>query len=333
MKKQKILLVLLLLLVSGKLAAQNDNFKLGRRVYLFDLTLSMIGFGGAPNIYDAAITDLIDDINSVQDEKTQLILQPFRTDVMETYQDLATKEGKAKLIKEIEAWKKKYMVKGAVTNTDILTSMKSSMNMMHNDRSNVFFIFTDGKQNGKYSSADLASFIDSKWCDYAVANDVHGYYVMLTHAADDARLERTILKVCNFSVCKGTGQQYLLLYPREKELTFNIKYDKKVILHLDRVQDIAIPVGMKLEVTAENNPYYSVNQTVNVDKDGIIEIVPKAQQSYGNLKNSMKPMEFVSLHLKLYVPDGKTDVQLKNEEIILKLINKPEKTATFHVKE
>ncbi len=79
---------------------------------------------------------------------------------------------------------------------------------------------------------------------------------------------------------------------------------------MDRVQDIAIPVGMKLEVTAEKNPYYSVNQTVNVDKDGIIEIVPKAQQSYGNLKNSMKPMEFVPLHLKLYVPEGKTDVQL-----------------------
>ena len=49
-----------------------------RQTYLWDVTLSMKGFGGAPDIYDAVVDVMIKDIESISNERTEIVVVPFQ---------------------------------------------------------------------------------------------------------------------------------------------------------------------------------------------------------------------------------------------------------------
>ena len=83
--------------------AQQSRFKNERRIYLWDVTLSMKGVGRqpTPNIFDKVVDALEKDINSINDEQTEILVLPFQTSILDCWKTLATSTGKKSLIDKL----------------------------------------------------------------------------------------------------------------------------------------------------------------------------------------------------------------------------------------
>ena len=91
---KKFLLGFVILMLSIGLRAQGQ-FKDVRQTYLWDVTLSMKGYNGAPDIYDQVVDVMIKDIRSITDERTEIVVVPFQdTKYCEVWRESATPEGK-----------------------------------------------------------------------------------------------------------------------------------------------------------------------------------------------------------------------------------------------
>ena len=83
MKVRRLLLLLIICAMSVNMMAQQSRFKNERRIYLWDVTLSMKGYKErTPDIYDKVITALEKDINSIIDEQTEVWVLPFQTKIL-----------------------------------------------------------------------------------------------------------------------------------------------------------------------------------------------------------------------------------------------------------
>lgn len=77
------------------LSAQNvDKAKKERRIYLWDVTMSMQGYGRCNNIWNDVKTKLIKDIDGIMDPETEIILLPFQHKIIDSITVTATAAGK-----------------------------------------------------------------------------------------------------------------------------------------------------------------------------------------------------------------------------------------------
>jgi len=73
--------------------------KTQRRIYLWDVTLSMKGYKGlTPDIYEDVVRFLKREITSLTDEFTEIIVLPFQEDVLEHWVVNATELGKKEIV-------------------------------------------------------------------------------------------------------------------------------------------------------------------------------------------------------------------------------------------
>ena len=101
---KRILLGFVILLLSLSLQAQGQ-FKDVRQTYLWDVTLSMKGYNGAPNIYEKVVDVMVKDIQSITNERTEIVVIPFQdTKYCDVWRAFATEEGKADIIRHIRSY-------------------------------------------------------------------------------------------------------------------------------------------------------------------------------------------------------------------------------------
>ena len=104
MKNTKYLCCLIFALIAG--TARGDSYKDIRMTYLWDVTLSMKGYNGSPNIYDKVVTAMIKDIESITNERTEIVVVPFQNSkYCDVWKEFATPQGKANLKSKIKAYK------------------------------------------------------------------------------------------------------------------------------------------------------------------------------------------------------------------------------------
>lgn len=334
MKTLRFLCFFTFLLMTFQVFAQkNSGFKNERRIYLWDVTLSMKGFNGAPNIYNKVVDDLINDINNIQDSNTELIVLPFQEKILETWKFKSDEQGKQQLISKIKGYENK-----SVTRTNIVTPLRDIMKQyISSDRRNVVFLFTDGEHNMKSPSKDELYKLIRDWCEFAQAHDVFAFYVMLTDAAKDSKLEQLIKEACNFETAYGTGQEFILLRPKQRKLSYNIKNDngKKVSMKIESNSTKGIPVGVKFHVHCAPNDYVSIDQTLEVDENGVLLFDVKQKMAYEQMKNSLpkNTNEVVSLFIDIETPQTPNQrITLTEHNVNFNLINKPEKVLKVYVK-
>ena len=75
---KKIALIFLLLLSQLSAFAAGNMFKDIRQIYLWDVTLSMKGYGGNPDIYDKVLSVMIKDIESIDNDRTEIVVIAFQ---------------------------------------------------------------------------------------------------------------------------------------------------------------------------------------------------------------------------------------------------------------
>ena len=97
-------MMLTVLLMAPLSMFAQGKFKDVRQTYLWDVTLSMKGFNGAPDIYDQVVDVMIKDINSVTNERTEIVVVPFQdSKYCEVWREMATTAGKKALAERIRA--------------------------------------------------------------------------------------------------------------------------------------------------------------------------------------------------------------------------------------
>ena len=85
MSNNKIVLLLFLLCFGFiESVGQNSRFKDERRIYLWDVTLSMKGYQDkTPDIYDEVIDAIEQDVNTLNDENTEIWVIPFQNKILD----------------------------------------------------------------------------------------------------------------------------------------------------------------------------------------------------------------------------------------------------------
>ncbi|MFI3302575.1 MAG: vWA domain-containing protein [Rikenellaceae bacterium] len=319
--------------------AQNSQYKDERRIYMWDVTLSMQGYQDkTPDIFDKVVTAIKADINSITDEQTEIVILPYQTKVLDVFSTKATPEGLKALNEFIDAAKTKYK---DVTYTNICAPLEEVMMKHLNDsRRNMLILMTDGIQNDPGTSeADLLAAI-KKWCSIAPGNDAHAFYVMLTEHAQNPRLIEVIKNACRIGVVTtGEGGEIILTFVEllsQNRVLYNIKEDadKKIRLTVECKKRVEIPEDMKIEIKVSDNPYVELDQESAI-KNGAIELEIKLKQPYEELKSILPTDENLRLNVRMEIEDEEKYplARILNDNFTLELINKPEKTLKLYVKD
>ena len=339
-KMKRTLLGLASLLLSLSMCAQGQ-FKDVRQTYLWDVTLSMKGFSGAPDIYDKVVDVMIKDIQSISNERTEIVIIPFQDKVLDVWSEFATPGGKASLIKRIRAYDKKD-----ITNTNISSPLQYTIDKVFStDKIDIMKLMTDGNDN--VNPAKL-HYILEHWCDMAKQKDVYGYYILLTNAAKDGDLSLVLKDICNFeeidasNMLNGIADIRQLNNSWEEGILINIRdeYNKPKRLTFNvYAGDGNIPAGFKIRFKTLPNNFIEIDEVAEMQSDNSLEIHPRFLKSQQELIDEL-PTEFVYSDIVLEyepTPEMAQDpkfafTRIVDHESAVMLENKPVKTVNIHVK-
>lgn len=337
---KRIFLGLAILLFSLSLHAQGQ-FKDVRQTYLWDVTLSMKGYNGAPDIYSKVVDVIVKDIQSITNERTEIVVIPFQdTQYCDVWREFATSEGKEALIKRIRNYKNEK-----VTNTNISAPIQYTIdNIFTVDKIDIMKLMTDGNDN--VNPAKLHDIL-SRWCDIAKAKDAYGYYILLTDAAKNGDLSFILKGICNFEEVDVSGMLDGIADIRQLNNTWkegiliNIRdeYNKPKRLSFNVYSgDGNIPAGFKIYFKTLPNEYIEIDEVAEMNADNSLEIHPKFKKSQQTLIEEL-PTEYVfSDIMLLYEPtpdmaEGKfAFTRIVDRECAVMLENKPVKTVKIYVK-
>lgn len=155
-----------------------------RRIYLFDVTKSMIGQGEiqTPNIFDQVKNSLLDAIDEIEDPNTEVIIIPFtNTPHKAIIGTIAQRDS-------LKAALTPLSVKPGDTN--IVGAWKVGLSYLDSTKVNYFFLLTDGLQNCGETKESLFSTL-GEWKSICKGKYFFSFYVMLTDNAVEQKI-RTI---------------------------------------------------------------------------------------------------------------------------------------------
>ena len=337
---KKILLGLATLLSSLGLFAQGQ-FKDVRQTYLWDVTLSMKGFNGAPNIYDKVVDVMIKDIQSITNERTEIVVVPFQDEALDVWRELATPEGKAAIIRRISNYKN-----GNITNTNISAPLQYTIdNIFSTDKIDIMKLMTDGNDN--VNPTRLYDILDH-WCDIAKQNYAYGYYILLTNAAKNDDLSLVLKGICNFEeidasqMLNGIAEIRQINNSWKEGILINIRdeYNKpKRLVFNVYAGDGNIPAGFKIRFKTIPNDYIEIDEVAEFQSDNSVEIHPHFIKSQQALMNEL-PTEYLYDDIVLEyepTPNMASDPKFAFTRIVdnvtaVMLENKPVNTVNIYVK-
>ncbi|MDR0939294.1 MAG: hypothetical protein LBN29_08085 [Mediterranea sp.] len=329
---KKIALITLLLAACVCALAQPQ---LQRRIYLWDVTLSMKAYQGrTPDIYDDVVNFLVKEIDGITDESTEIVVLPFQTCVLETWEATATPEGKKRLIKHITDYDN-----NVPTETNIAGPIQDvQKRFIRPDKYNVLILLTDGGQSDSFGGkASLLKLLE-RWGGYANENYAYCLYVMLTEKAKEEAGEEIINLAArpgdNLEIVDSPGQMELIDLRPEDLVYANLKDDKTANIPLIYRKSISFPDGVEVRVVAEDS-VMNVNQTVVV-KDGKVTFDLVYKQPYEELKVLLPEVTSLPIRVELANQDAVKDrskkiLYLTKDNLELRLINKPEKTLKISI--
>lgn len=336
MKNTKYLCCLMFALIAC--TARGDSYKDIRMTYLWDVTLSMKGYNGSPNIYDKVVTAMIKDIESITNERTEIVVVPFQNSkYCDVWKEFATPQGKANLKSKIKAYKNDN-----VTNTNISAPLQYAIDeIFTTDKIDIMKLMTDGVDN--VDPNKLKHILDN-WCQIAKSKDVYGYYILLTDAAkENGDLIIKLKEICNFETVdlsdgdmSGIGDIRQLNVSATKGIGLVIsvrdEYGEPKSVKFSSYGGDVQP-GYQVHFKTEDNPYIEIDEVVTMDENYSFEVHPKFKRSKSDIMAmSWESYNDITLQMTPVSTDGPhKNTRLLDESTRVQLINKPEKTVSFYV--
>jgi len=308
-----------------------QNFKDEKRIYIYDLTLSMFGHNGAPNIGEDVKIQLISAIKRINDPSTEIVIIPFQDDILGIWKELATPSGKKILIQNVNAIDPKKL---AETRTNICGAWSKAISLINNKKRNYLFLLTDGIQNSQKGDANCIYKLISDYCQRADTMDVFAYYVMLTAQAQDPKLENIIKDCSHIEFVTGTDINIIELHPQSTDLNLNIpekEYLDERTMKFDLKGSVVLPPKFQINFKLQDNPYFRLaSQSSILDKNGQCKIKLVPLMSDTELLKVV-PVQS-SINLRLSVDKVKFQrIFASPNEIKLVLNNRREKTLNIEI--
>ncbi|MBN1184150.1 MAG: VWA domain-containing protein [Bacteroidales bacterium] len=249
-----IVILLLLLFTSNSAFSQID--KEVNRIFIWDVTQSMKGYGGTEDIWDEVKDKMIESIKNIPTNDGNIIIIPFQEQIIKPIFNQRTSEaGKNNAIKFLNNFNNKD-----VTNTNICRAWDEAFDFIDADRKNYIFIYTDGLQTSKspgYEPECLSRLAD-KWCKMASEyRDCYGVYIILKSSAGlPSNLENDICKSCpDHFTCSESADSIITVINiahLNPEVHLNLREDNlEKTLYFDYLHDL--PDDFKYNVSVGDN--------------------------------------------------------------------------------
>lgn len=289
-------LIIPLILVPDIIFSQ--NFKKEKRIYMLDITMSMWGQGGGPNIFDDVKNALYAGIKEIKDPETIITIIPFQA--THTYQilpDWTFRNGditfdKMKTI--IDSYTKETVPRGF---TDIYSAIEIAKTHIDRNRINYIFLLTDGEQStitigvketsrNDYNKDSLYRSLN-RWCDWANNNNSYLFYVMLTDFAKDVTAVDIIDDQCRAWVVNGTNMDISFIKPDNNLMQVNLHDNPNQLeIKLDANNWDYIKDETIIKLTLQENSIFKLkeNKIHIVDNKLTVNLINK--QSFSELRNN-----------------------------------------------
>ncbi len=323
--KRIVLLFLLIYSLVPPLSAQNNNLKDQQIIYLWDVTLSMKGANGSPNIMDIVKEEIINDIKSIDDQSTKIMLLPFQDagHIFDPVIDFASPTGKKKLIEYISKFNNDVR-----TNTNIAYPIQYSIDhLIDKNKLNIVKLMTDGVHNDRQTSKEQLYEIIRRWCSYSKDENAFGVYFALTEAANDPDLIAELKNHCWKVVPPGRVDIVELL--PNSEFRFNIKDGGDAVLDFTFKGNPTKYNGIQIHAKLADNEYFVVDTDVTLN-NGKLSIPVKMNGTYEELHPILSETLYLPMSLSVTSdPDGIKSILLE-ETVNFIAYNKPEKGLTIN---
>lgn len=340
---KRILLFLFLLGWGVQLGlAQQPQLKDERYIIVWDITHSMKGLGSipSPDIWDAVVEQIHNCVDAIVDERTEIVILAYQDEPYRwLWRENATREGKAKLLKEVDATSDRIGTDPKTwTHTNLYAPLNYAIREVCNpDRINYLIFMTDGVHNSpKNSMNDLQGLIE-QWCDLAEQSNTYACYVALTATANNEELTGLLIENCFRPISTTDLSKIRQVTPATNAITINVRDDynksKRVSLRVKGGNGL-LPVGYKLHATVSENEYYTLDEVVTVGADNTVQISPRFKVSKAEVPAFEGEM-YQTLMLRPEKEMSAGDYQYViyyEAPISVTLINKPEKTVNIYVK-
>ena len=316
----RLLISIAFLCFVATLAAQKSQ----RRIYLWDVTLSMKGYEGAPDIYDEVRDFLIEDIrNNIRDENTEIVVLPFQENILERWIARADEAGKNEIIRRISSYNNNI-----VTSTNIvgpIIEVKASI--IKDDRENLFLLLTDGTQSRRFGGRSELDKEVRTWAEYARINDATPVFVMLTQ---EARGDLTELEPAFKAGGWTLVSDFIILRPPHF-VTYSIVDDRGQSVNVQFIGSALS--GVQIGIYADENEYIAINQKCMVN-NGMFSFNVDFKQPESTLREMLPEKMQIPLRLEIanqneMMRNGSM-ITINPYRIVLELINKPEKKLIIH---
>lgn len=247
-----------------------------KRIYLLDVTKSMIGRGSVntPNIFDEVKKSLEDAVDDISDSRTEIVIIPF-TDKPASNEEVVqgTIAQKDTLRMQIES----LNVKSG--NTNIADAWSKGIEYLDSTKVNYMFLLTDGLHNSGPDKEVLYERLRA-WDTICDGKYFFSFYVMLTTNAIEQEIQQ---------ITQNTKQMWSIeslninaaLIKSSLVQRFNIFEDKTIGVEFSSNNPKVFLEDLNVQFDIEDNPYYSISPTrrsVNNSKIFEFDVIEKTEK-------------------------------------------------------
>lgn len=309
MELKKVLLFTIIAIVSIQVSAQ--GFPAEKRIYLFDITASMTGYGeGNVDIFNKVKNQLIKAVSEV-DNNTEIVVVPYTTKtypiITGTKQEILSKLNDIKTLKE---------------DTDIDAAWTRGLSLLDSAKVNYLFLLTDGRHNHGVEKNEFYKNLSS-WKEKSSGRYFFAFYIMLTENADDQEIR---------SIARNTPQMWSLMSMDVNVIfvltPFFLKtntYGKKemaIRFQCNHIHELKKISGLKIIEKA--NPYYEFTRSYIDYKTQTLRICFKEKMEHVKI-----PVEY-KLGAHICYDQQKTPLLFFTpDDIYIKMGNRGKKTMIF----
>ena len=321
-----IVCVLILGFFTQSLSSQNNRFNEKKYIFLLDITKSMFGCCGSPDIFDEVRSHLITAIENINDPQTEIVLSTYQQKIISTWSIKATPQGKKELIDNLKKINAKN-VPGQETN--ILGAWNEAKRHLDKDKINIAFILTDGEHNDP--GVPIQKFYEEipRWKEISSKQQAYIFIVELTDLAIDQKAREIVAETKDVQIINGI--EFFVLEINESNPIINLEDD--LSFHFDLNKDNwnskynSLPLTLKIE----SNDFDLDTKDLKFSSLPLkVKLVPK--RPLEDIKKNLDPVSFTTVKVD-YPTKEFPQVKILNNSIKIQINNKKEKVLLIEVVE